>query len=134
VKQLGTPTEQRIEFNTSLQVSEAQRQQHVAAARARRDEATGGSTAHLQPHVAPPLEIGMKLEIKKPYWTGREKHMHWFACTILRLSDGKTKFGRQKKAMEKGFGLVRWDPWKPDDDDGSADEEDDEEDEEYEEE
>ena len=60
--------------------------------------------------------------------------IHWFACTILRLSDGKAKFGRQKKAMEKGFGLVRWDPWKPDDDDGSADEEDDEEDAEYEEE
>ena len=82
VKQLGTPTEQRITFENELQISEEESSKLLMAARKERDEAAGGSTAHLQPHVAPVLKVGMKIEVLLGYFEDTKKCMSWFAGTI----------------------------------------------------
>ena len=53
MKKLGTPTEQRIQFEKALEISEEERKKLVMEARERREKASGGSTAHLQPHAHP---------------------------------------------------------------------------------
>jgi hypothetical protein len=125
VKQLGTPTEQRITFESELQVSEEENEKLIIAARQKRDETDGCSTAHLQPHVAPVLKVGMKIEVLLGYFEDQKKCMSWFAGAIQRISDGSDAFkkgGRMKGNHACGFCLVRWDSWKTGDAEFEADE------------
>ena len=118
VKQLGTPTEQRIMFENELEISKEENETLVMAARQKRDDAAGGSTAHLQPHVAPKLKVGMKIEVLLGYFEDKKKCMSWFAGVIQRISDGSDAYkkgGRMKGNYAADFCLMRWDVWKTDD-------------------
>ena len=101
VKKLGTPTDQRIQFERSLEISGDERTKLVLEAREERDNASGGSTANLQPH-APKLAVGLKIEVLLGYFEAEKKSMAWFAGIIQAIEDSSAS--RTVRMPSKGVG------------------------------